>query len=531
MSRLLAFALLLLALPLRAQAPEVYFTVEAVEVARANAPALHSGASAQHGGRWLFLAGRTNGLHSLLGNGNAFPPTEANDEVVVYDPMADQVWRASLGELPEAMAEPLKSTNVQFAQDGETLYVVGGYGYSAAAGDEVTFATLTAVDVPAMIAAVVDGTPIAPHVRQTADDRLRVTGGHLVRLGGRYHLVGGQRFDGEYAAFPAPGQQAYTDAVRSFRIVDDGAALALADYAEAVNPDLLHRRDGNIGPVVGPDGTAAFVLYGGVFQPDAFLPFRTPVTFDGDALVESPYQARFGHYTTALLPLHDAAHGTMHTVFFGGMGLFYVDEATGLVEQDNLVPFLRDVSVLSIGADGATAERVLDPLPGYLGTNSYVFLDPAVPVTEHGVIALNALTGRTRVGFFTGGLAADAPNPGWQPLTGTTWASDRLFALYVTPLATPAVEGDAPTGFALSLAGPNPFLEKTRLAVTLDAPGALRVEVFDAVGRRAAVLHDGPLAAGPHVFDVAGAALPAGVYVARVTGARGAATQRLVRLR
>src|SRR5690606_8633942 len=110
--------------------------------------------------------------------------------------------------------------------------------------------------------------------------------------------------------------------------------------------------------------------------------------------------------------------------------------------------------------------------------------------------------------------------------------SGRLFALYVTPLPYPlAVEGAPPAGFTVAIAGPNPFREGTRLAVTPDAPGDLAVAIYDAVGRRVALLHDGPLAAGPHVFSVGGARLPSGVYVARVTGSRGTATERLVRLR
>ncbi|HLT45756.1 MAG TPA: T9SS type A sorting domain-containing protein [Rubricoccaceae bacterium] len=528
MYRFLALVLLT-PLAARAQGPDLYFAVEAVEVARQNVPALHSGAAAQHGGRWLFLAGRTNGIHGLIPGEDPFPPAAANAEAVVYDPATDQRWAAPLDGLPAAVREPLEALNVQYHQDGETLYVVGGYGYSAAAGGYVTFGTLTAVDVPGLIDAVIGGTALAPHLRQLADDRLRVTGGHLVRLGDRYYLAGGQRFDGAYlGAF----EQEYTEAVRAFRIVDDGATLALADYAETADAARLHRRDGNVGPVVRPDGTPAFALYGGVFTPSSPpLPYRTPVTFDDAGLDEGAFEARFGHYTTALLPIYDAAHASMHTVFFGGMGQFWLDEADGVVKQDNLVPFIDDVAVLSVGADGAAGERLLDPLPGYLGTNSYVFLDPAAPVTEHGVIELDRLEGRTRVGFFVGGIAADTQHPGWMPVSGTSWASDRLFALYVTPLPTPAVEGGRPAGFAVALAGPNPFREATRLAVTIDAPDDLEVAVFDAVGRRVALLHAGPLAAGPHVFEVDGARLPSGVYVVRVTGTRGAAAERLVRLR
>jgi hypothetical protein len=152
-------------------------------------------------------------------------------------------------------------------------------------------------------------------------------------------------------------------------------------------------------------------------------------------------------------------------------------------------------------------------------------------MTEHGVIRLEQLDGRTRVGTFMGGIASDAPNPGLMPATGSTWASNRLFALFVTPDPSLATDAPAPEGFRVALAGPNPFRDRTRLAVTLDAPGVLQVAVFDALGRRVAVLHDGALAAGPHVFDLDGAALPSGVYSVRVVGARGVATERVARLR
>ena len=63
-------------------------------------------------------------------------------------------------------------------------------------------------------------------------------------------------------------------------------------------------------------------------------------------------------------------------------------------------------------------------------------------------------------------------------------------------------------------AGPNPSSGAVR--VSLSAPEATEAEiaVYDALGRRVAVLHDGPAAAGvAATFD--GAAFPAGIYVVR----------------
>jgi hypothetical protein len=69
--------------------------------------------------------------------------------------------------------------------------------------------------------------------------------------------------------------------------------------------------------------------------------------------------------------------------------------------------------------------------------------------------------------------------------------------------------------------------------VTLRLDRAQRAEVslFDVRGRRVAVVHDGPLAAGRHAFRLATAALPSGVYLLRLHGETVSLTRRVVVLR
>ena len=172
--------LLLLALPVAAQdAADLPFEVDLVERTFAAMPGLHSFAWAEHEGRWLFVAGRVDGLHGIVEF--AFPDDEANNAVWVVDRAAEQVWSRSLDELDDAVADPLRVTNPEYYQEGETLYVVGGYGTDSATGQMITFPTLTAVDVPGLIEAVTTGGDLAPHLRQTTDERLAVTGGELRR--------------------------------------------------------------------------------------------------------------------------------------------------------------------------------------------------------------------------------------------------------------------------------------------------------------------------------------------------------------
>jgi hypothetical protein len=87
-------------------------------------------------------------------------------------------------------------------------------------------------------------------------------------------------------------------------------------------------------------------------------------------------------------------------------------------------------------------------------------------------------------------------------------------------LYTDDEDGAAPPSTpALTAAHPNPFAASTSFAVTVPESGPARVEVFDVLGRRVAVLHDGPLAAGPeHHFTFHAAGLPSGLYVVRASG-------------
>ncbi|MCB1161055.1 hypothetical protein KDL67_00055, partial [bacterium] len=82
------------------------------------------------------------------------------------------------------------------------------------------------------------------------------------------------------------------------------------------------------------------------------------------------------------------------------------------------------------------------------------------------------------------------------------------------------VPGTAPAPVVLRN-HPNPFNPSTTLSFDLEAASRARLLVFDAQGRQLALLHDGPLAAGPAAFtwdgrDAAGHALPGGVYLARL---------------
>ena len=111
-----------------------------------------------------------------------------------------------------------------------------------------------------------------------------------------------------------------------------------------------------------------------------------------------------------------------------------------------------------------------------------------------------------------------ALNPGLLIGTPSTDA-----ALKVAPALSIAEERLA---FRLDGAFPNPFTGRTTIRYSLGETAPVRLDVYDAIGRRVAVLRDGEEeAAGPHEVTFDGTSLPSGVYVYRIQA--GAFTETL----
>ncbi|PAP75052.1 hypothetical protein [Rubrivirga marina] len=74
---------------------------------------------------------------------------------------------------------------------------------------------------------------------------------------------------------------------------------------------------------------------------------------------------------------------------------------------------------------------------------------------------------------------------------------------------------------------PNPTPVGARATLSLGAASEVVAEVLDALGRRVALLHEGPLAAGSHELQVDASRLPPALYLVRVGTAVGAVTRPL----
>ena len=102
-----------------------------------------------------------------------------------------------------------------------------------------------------------------------------------------------------------------------------------------------------------------------------------------------------------------------------------------------------------------------------------------------------------------------------------------LFLTQGGPLVTPAEAGAPEAAAALLPPAPNPSAARAALRYALDAPGPVRLAVYDVLGREVAVVAEGARAAGAHTALVDVSAWPAGVYLVRLDVGAEALTQRL----
>jgi hypothetical protein len=270
-----------------AAADDVPFRIRVKEAARQPAPGLQSFSYAVHEGKWLLVGGRTNGFHRTSDRESTFPTRLANSYLYVIDPVKDAAWKVAI---PAPFRDQLRATNATYYQDGDVLYVIGGYG--ATVDDDrpesyQTFPTLTAIRVPEIVKAIVEGrqSDVAAQIVSVNEDRMRVAGGELKKLGDRFYLCFGQNYDSIYnSAYTCK----YTGDVRRFTIATAGGRPSIGDYAAFGDPmggspdSQYHRRDLVVTEAVRPDGALGLMGLGGVFTRTAGS-WVNPIHIDHDA--------------------------------------------------------------------------------------------------------------------------------------------------------------------------------------------------------------------------------------------------------
>lgn len=501
-----------------AQTP-LSFDLRLEEIQISQAPKLQSFAAGTHEGRWLLIGGRTEGLHKRRPF-ESFEAAYNNQNLYVVEIDSGKVWSAAISSLPLSLQEQLQSSNMEFEQRDSILYLVGGYGYSAAAGDHITHGYLTAIHLPGAIDAVINQGNLNPHFRQIQDSRLAVTGGYLDRKGDTFYLVCGQYFEGRYNPHgPTHGPgfiQEYTEEIRSFKILDTGISLSIGSYTAMKDSAQLHRRDYNLVPQIFPNGESGFTIFSGVFQHNADLPWLNTVDVQDSSYTVVPgFQQYLSQYHSANLPVYDSANNEMHTFFFGGMSRYTMDTQGNLIEDVN-VPFVKTISRVSRYANGSMNEfKLSQEMPYLTGSGGEFIPARGIPRYENDIIRLNDLpNGQNLLGYIIGGIESSAANIFFSNTGNESEASNRIFKVF---LDKTAVARELPVGkdrfFTASL-GPNPSRGKTRLIFEIPQPAHVMVKLWSMQGKLLEILSDDNETAGAVQLDLdLGKNYPPGTYL------------------
>lgn len=495
-------------------------------------PGVQSFAAGEYDNKWLVIGGRTDGLHRRQ-PWASFWEQDNNKNIFVIDPVQRQVWSADLSTLPVSIYEQLQSTNMSFEQKGETLYIIGGYGYAASADRHLTHPFLTAVDVPNTIAAVINGEPLAPHFRQIQDERLQVTGGYLGILEDHFYLVGGQKFMGLYNPMGpnhGPGfVQEYTNQIRKFRVADDGQDLSVEDYSAITDSLELHRRDYNLAAQVFPDRSLGFTAFSGVFQYEVNLPWLNTVD-----VLEEGYVARhdfnqyLNQYHTAHLSAYDWDNNLMYTVFFGGISRFRPDASGNLID-DQQVPFVRTISLVERNAAGQMAERKIGEMPALLGSGAEFLPNPTLEQYDNGVINLNDLDGEDMLlGYIFGGIESTQSNIFFLNTGEQSTASNRLFAVRLIRTTTATAERLALVHKFNVFPNPN---REDRFTISFSLAQKANI-TLDLLNNFGSIVHSEmirePFEPGEHEWTIR-LSYPPGLYYLRLYDGQDIQTRKIVR--
>lgn len=410
---------------------------------------VHSYVSAELGDHEaLFMCGITGfGMHKLSTPKGPEPifglKTDYNDEILYVDEDAGTLLTGSTAHLSALVRDALYVTNASAFQDGDTLYIYGGYGPNDDETNVFTKPYITEVDLLAVRNAIVAGTPVPESAFSvTITEDARATGAEIFPLGpGRFVLYGGANFEGDY---PSHTVEQYTDRA----LVFDLASSSTVPVQTIVSEDIftttdLHRRDlnGYSAALIGEGGerTYGFTVTGGVFK-FGFSHYDTPVTWmDGDtyAVEDTNSIIKLNLYHGPSAGFISEATGENRVVLFGGITAYDSLEA----EFANFsLPWSDYISECVFDGVDFVEERLLGNTPNPIA-NGYLLKNRTLPIAVNKQIELDQLPpNEIKLGSIFGGIhAAEATE---FPMT---WASGEVVDVYMVKGVRGDISGNGVT--------------------------------------------------------------------------------------
>ncbi|MEX0940223.1 MAG: hypothetical protein WDZ41_02595 [Candidatus Babeliales bacterium] len=413
---------------------------------------IQSMAVGQDGYNYLFITGRTNGLHGFA-NSDDFPPSKQNTTVFVVNTNTRTVFCRSLFDrsgLSQHQIDLLSVVSAQSYQSGNTLYITGGYGIDTQSGMFSTKDTLTAINIPGLINWVTQPnccSCASAYIRQISNPVFQVTGGEMVQYGQcPTLLIFGQNFIGNY---DTSANGIYTKQVRRFNIIDDGNHLNVEVLNPSAPEESFRRRDLNIIPIIKTNSgkkIPAYVALSGVFTLDTGI-WTVPVeiTAGGNSIMSEPnfastFKQAMNNYNSAHIELL-TGNGDMYSILFGGLTFGFFED--NQFKTDTSIPFTNQITAIKRSPIGEY-QQILLPIefptilstesnPGNtlrFGAGARFIIEPNIPVFSNRVLDLKSIKTTTIIGYIVGGIQSTVPNT--STITDSA-ASPYIFKVTLTP--------------------------------------------------------------------------------------------------
>jgi glucose/arabinose dehydrogenase len=178
-------------------------------------------------------------------------------------------------------------------------------------------------------------------------------------------------------------------------------------------------------------------------------------------------------------------------------------------------------------------------------TGGYVYRGARVPFLAGAYVYADYGSGRIWMLRYAGGVLTADSLLLQAPFAISSFGTDQSGELYVVSYSSQAPiyrfrlnvqtsvggPGILPPHFALARNYPNPFNPTTSIGYDTQEEGRVTLSVFDILGRKVATLVDGVQEAGSHTAVFNGADFASGVYLYRLTTARGSLVKNMTLVR
>lgn len=422
-------------------------TITLVPVDSSQLPAFRDPVLAQDADKWLIVSGSTGNFHDF--------DHRFNTDLYVYNPKTTQIHSVSISstDLDPEIKKQLASSSPQFLQDGDTLYIIGGF-YTPDNLTWTTLNTITAINVPNMIHAIIAGeTDLNQYVHFRTDiPEFKVTGGQLGKIKDHFYLVFGQDCEGgSYCT-----EQTYTNSI--YKFVTDPQLLSTmiietVSHADGDNSGW-RRRDYTLAPFISDHKETLFAMGGPFTQGNDALVWTNGITFD-DTLQNNDnfINQQANQYSSAHLSMHSKMNETAYVATFSGLSNLYWATGSSLayLAYDNTTPYGNILDLISSGASGNVQEYAnLKPMCSGQPLASCLYMGLSaefIPVNKYydkrSILQLDQLPPNTQtlVGYIYAGLLSPdqiiftlPPPPPPNP-PGPSYPTNQVYAVYVTPEA------------------------------------------------------------------------------------------------